>query len=72
MSASTATVGIPRRRAGARAVVMTGVITAALVGTFAVGRWSAPEPTSNQPARPAAVFELRHSAPMHAGVVKEG
>ena len=72
MSASTATVGIPRRRAGARAAAMTGLIAAAFVGTFAVGRWSAPEPSSNQPARPAAVLELRHSAPMHAGVVKEG
>jgi hypothetical protein len=72
MSASTAAIGISRRRGGARAAVLTGLIGAVLVGTFAVGRWSAPDPTANQPARPAAVFELQHSAPQHAGVVKEG
>jgi hypothetical protein len=72
MSASASTVQVPRSRSAAHAAAMTGLVAAALVVTFGAGRWSAPEPTSIQPERPAAVFELRHSAPQHRGVVKEG
>ena len=72
MSASATAIQIPRSRSTARAAAMTGLVGAALVVTFGLGRWSTPEPTSVQPERPAAVFELPHSAPQHAGVVKEG
>jgi hypothetical protein len=61
----------PQGRRGARGVLATLFVVAALMATFAIGRWSAAESTVQQRPQPVVIVP-QHVAPEHDGTVKGG
>jgi hypothetical protein len=76
MSGSTGTMILrPSRGRGVRASVASVAVSVALVAVFAVGRWTAPEPSVIRAPGPVVIGSHdvpANVAPHHHGVVKEG